>query len=189
MTRHALRTALILAACGAAAHAQEPWSTGFRLVAGTFSGAVDAHLGQDKNFGLAMWGAYPLTRNASLEFEGGYRYFPATSTPGHRFKTDGYYGGAMYRHKLWFEGFYLQAGARVWALKAEEKVTVKEPDGDRTLVYKGPTDKAIKPVVGVGFRFNAHYSAQVNLAQAEFSNAFGGAKSGNVIEAALSVHF
>jgi hypothetical protein len=187
MKRHALRIALILAACGAAAHAQEPWSTGFRLVAGTFSGSVDARLGQDKNFGLVAWGAYPLSRRGSVEFEGGYRYFPGTADKLGRFKTDGYYGSAFYRHKLWFDGFYLQAGARIWALKAEEKVT--NPGDGTTLLYKGPSGKTIKPVFGAGLQLNSRYSVQVNLAQAEFSNAYGSTKSGNVMEAALSIHF
>lgn len=202
MTRHAsrsgLRFALLLAVplatFGPAAHAQEPWSTGFRLVAGSFTGAVDAGLGQEKNYGLAMWGSYPLSKAGSVEFEGGYRYFPGatsgTKTYTLRNKTDGYYGGAFYRHKLWFEGFHLQAGLRVWAMKATQTSTVMNEDGTSTRVeVKGPGGTSMKPVVGAGFRFNTRYSMSLNAAQAEFKNAAGATKSGTLLEAALSIHF
>ncbi|MFN8011776.1 MAG: hypothetical protein U0P81_10270 [Holophagaceae bacterium] len=198
MTRAALRSGLALAflaaASGASLRAQEPWSTGFRLVAGSFSGATDAGLGQDKNYGLAMWGAYPVSRSGSLEFEGGYRYFPGATYGAKnlsiRNKSDGYYGGAFYRHKLWFEGFYLQAGLRVWAMKATQTSTVDNGDGTSTRVeVKGPGGTATKPVFGAGLRLNSHYSISLNAAQAEFKNAAGAAKSGTLLEAALTIHF
>jgi hypothetical protein len=192
--RLALLTAVPLASVGPAACAQEPWSTGFRLVAGSFSGATDAGLGQEKNYGLAMWGSYPLTRAGSLEFEGGYRYFPGatsgTKSLSLRNKSDGYYGGAFYRHKLWFEGFHLQAGLRVWAMKATQTSTVVNEDGTSTRVeVKGPGGTSMKPVLGAGFRLNSHYSISFNAAQAEFKNAAGGTKSGTLLEGALTIHF
>lgn len=185
---------LALLALGPAASAQEPWSSGFRLVAGSFSGAADAGLGQDKNYGLAMWGAYPVSRDGSLEFEGGYRYFPgatsASKTLTLRNKTDGYYGGAFYRHKLWFEGFHLQAGLRVWALKATQTSTAVLEDGSTSKVeVKGPGGTVVKPAFGAGFQLNQHYSISLNAVQAEFKNAAGGAKSGTLLEAALTIHF
>lgn len=185
---------LALLAMGPAAAAQEPWSSGFRLVAGSFSGAADAGLGQEKNYGLAMWGAYPVSRNGSLEFEGGYRYFPgATSTAKTltiRNKTDGYYGGAFYRHKLWLEGLHLQAGLRVWALKATQTSTAVMDDGSTSKVeVKGPGGTVVKPAFGAGFQLNQHYSISLNAVQAEFKNAAGAAKSGTLLEAALTIHF
>lgn len=184
---------LVLLAQGAAAGAQEPWSAGFRLVAGSLSGAADAGLGQDKNYGLAMWGAYPVSRNGSLEFEGGYRYFPGDTTTSKtltlRNKTDGYYGGAFYRHKLWIEGFHLQAGLRVWALKSTQTSTVAlEGGGSSKVEVKGPGGTVMKPVVGAGFRFNERYSLSLNAAQAEVKNASGASKSGTLLEASLSIH-
>jgi hypothetical protein len=183
----------VLLALGPAASAQEPWSAGFRLVGGSFSGAADAGLGQDKNFGLAMWGAYPVTRNGSLEFEGGYRYFPGDTTASKtltlRNKTDGYYGGAYYRHKLWIEGFHLQAGLRVWAMKATQTSTVGlEGGGTSKVEVKGPGGTVMKPVIGAGFRLNERYSLGFNAAQAEFKNASGASKSGTLFEASLSIH-
>ena len=185
--------ALALLAWGPAASAQEPWRTGFRLVAGSFSGAADAGLGQDKNYGLSMWGAYPVTQRGSLEFEGGYRYFPGDTTTSKtltlRNKTDGYYGGAFYRHKLWVEGFYLQAGLRVWAMKATQTSSVPlEGGGTSKVEVKGPGGTVMKPVVGAGFRLNERYSVVLNAAQAEFKNAAGASKTGTLFEAALSIH-
>jgi hypothetical protein len=192
--RPALLTALMLAALAPAARAQEPWGTGFRLVAGSFSGAADAGLGQDKNYGLAMWGTYPLTRRGSLEFEAGYRYFPTATTTSRTLtlknKTDGYYGSAFYRHKLWFEGFHLQAGLRAWALNATQKSINTPAEGPSTTVeVDGPRETLVKPVLGAGLRLTNRYSVSLNAAQAEFKSASGASKSGTLLEATLTIHF
>src|SRR5512141_2766883 len=98
---HLIIPALLLACGASAAHAQETWDAGFKLVAGNFSGADGAGIGQSKNYGVAMFGTYILTRRQSLEFDGGYRFFPTATTQNDGFsqddKTDGYYASALYR--------------------------------------------------------------------------------------------
>jgi hypothetical protein len=173
--------------------AQEPWQGGFKLTAASFPGAEDAYLGQSRAYGVAMFGAYPLGRSASLAFEAGYRYLPTTthSFPGQRYedKSDGYYAGAFYQHRLFFEGFHLQAGLRVSQFVTARRANFLPGDGTSLLTkYRGEYATGIKPVVGAGYQLSDRYSFEVNAGQVEMKNVDGAAKTGTLLEIAFLVH-
>ncbi len=180
----------ILIACGAsAAHAQETWDAGFKLVAGNFSGADGAGIGQTKNYGVAMFGTYILTRRQSLEFDGGYRYFPTATTVNGGFtqddKTDGYYASALYRWG-WRQDLYAHAGLRASRFRAENRASYS--DGTSSPVVKGAFTSVVKPIVGVGARLSDQYSVEMNLVSFETSNISGKTTSGTMVEVALAIH-
>ena len=180
-------------ALGAGLQAQEPWQGGFKLTGASFPGAEAAFLGQSRAFGVAMFGAYPLTRAASLVFEGGYRFMPttvhATSSMSYEDKTDGYYGGAFYQHRLFFEGFHLQAGLRMSQFVTARRANFLPGDGTSLLTkYRGEYATGIKPVLGAGYRLNDRYSFEVNAGPLELKNVNGQAKSGTMVEIAFLVN-
>ena len=187
----------LLIACGAStAHAQETWDAGFKLVAGNFSGAEDAGIGQSKNYGAAMFGTYILSRHQSLEFDGGYRYFPTTTVETkdviQEDKSDGYYASALYRWGFrrnqggWSNNVYAHAGLRATQFRANRHTTYR--DGGYTIVVKGPYTTVVKPMIGVGARLTEQYSVELNLVGFETANVSGTAKSGTIVEFALAIH-
>ena len=183
--------ALLLA--GPGLRAEEPWEGGFKLTAGLFSGAEDAYLGQGRGYGLAMFGRYPLGRSSALVFEGGYKYFPTTN---HAFaatswedKSDGYYGSALYQHKLWFEGFYLQGGLRLAQYVTARRANFFPGNGTSVLTkYRGDYASTVKPMLGAGYRLNDQYGLELNLVSTELKNVSGESKSGTLVELALLIH-
>ena len=189
-----LRTQLIIPAliiaCGAVtAQAQETWDAGFKIVAGNFSGAEDAGIGQSKNYGVAMFGTYILTRRQSLEFDGGYRYFPTTVTVYNGItqenKTDGYYASALYRWGLRSD-VYVHGGLRATQFRANTRVF--SGDESSAIVVKGPYTTVVKPMVGGGIRLADQYSVELNLVGFETANIGGVVKSGMIVELALAIH-
>jgi len=180
----------LLIACGASmAHAQETWDAGFKLVAGNFSGAEDAGIGQSKNYGLALFGTYILSRHQSLEFDGGYRYFP-TATMEYKGviqedKSDGYYASALYRWGF-RRDLYAHAGLRATQFRANRHTT--PVGGGSTVVVKGPFTTAVKPMIGGGVRLTEQYSVELNLVGFETANVVGTSKSGMIVELALAIH-
>ncbi len=186
---HLLIPALFIACGASAAHAQESWDTGFKLVAGNFSGADGARIGQSKNYGVAMFGTYILGLRQSLEFDGGYRYFPTASTVNNGVtqddKTDGYYASALYRWGL-REDLYLHAGLRASQFRANSKTFYS--DGSSTPAVKGAITTAVRPMVGAGARLSDKYSVELNLVSFETANVGGKTKSGVMVEVALAIH-
>jgi hypothetical protein len=173
--------------------AQDPWQGGFKITGATFPGAEGAYLGQSRAFGLAMFGAYPLTQSASVAFEGGYRFLPTTvhTIPGYSYedKTDGYYAGAFYQHRVLVEGFHVQAGLRLSQFVTVRRANFLPGDGTSLLTkYRGDYATGIKPVVGVGYRLNELYSLEVNAGPLELKNVDGSVKNGTLVEFAFLVH-
>lgn len=181
--------ALLITCAASSAQAQESWDAGFKLVAGNFSGADQAGIGQSKNYGVAMFGAYILTRNQSLVFDGGYRYFPSTTVvskgTAQNDKTDGYYASAMYRWAVIREDIYVQGGLRASQFRADRLTSFS--DGTSSKV-KGPFTNGVKPLVGVGARLAEKYSVELNLVGFESANVQGTSKSGVMVEVALGIH-
>lgn len=181
----------LLLACGASmAQAQESWDTGFKIVAGNFSGAEGAGIGQSKNYGVAMFGTYILSRRQSLEFDGGYRYFPSTTagTGGvmENDRTDGYYASALYRWGV-RQDLYVHAGLRASQFRVNSQLSYS--DGTSSPAVKGNLTTAVKPLAGVGARLSDQYSVELNLVDFETANINGATKSGVMAEVALSIHF
>ncbi len=184
-----LMSALVAACASSTIHAQETWDAGFKLVAGNFNGATDAGLGQSKNYGVAMFGAYALTRRQGLVFDGGYRYFPSATTSfkgsSQSDKTDGYYASAMYRYAVRGEDLYVLGGFRTSRLRATRLTS--NSDGT-SFEVKGPFTTGLKPLVGVGARLADKYSVELNLVGYESASVLGTSKSGVLVEVALGIH-
>lgn len=179
-------------AVSAGLRAEEPWQGGFKLTGATFPGAEAAYLGQGRAFGLAMYGAYPLGRSAGLAFEAGYRFLPTTvHTAGamsYDDKSDGYYAGAFYQHRLFVEGFHLQAGLRLSQFVTVRRANFLPGDGSSVLTkYRGEYATGIKPVIGAGYRLDATYSFEVNAGPLQLKGVDGTAKTGTLVEIALLI--
>ena len=191
MKRHShLLIPALLFACGASmAQAQETWDAGFKLVAGNFSGAEGAGIGQSKNYGVAMFGTYILSRRQSLEFDGGYRYFPTATTVTkagtQEDKTDGYYASALYRWGF-RQDLYVHAGFRASQFRVKSQAF--NGDGDAPPALKGALTTVVKPMVGAGARLSDQYSMELNLVSFETANILGTTKSGFMVEVALAIH-
>lgn len=186
-----LLSGLLMAAAGL--RAQEPWGGGFKLTAASFPGAEDAYLGQSRAFGLAIFGTYPLGRAGRMSFEGGYKYLPSTNhvagSTSYEDKSDGYYGSAFYQHKLWIEGFHLQAGLRLAQYVAARRTSFRPGDGSSVLTkVRGDYASTVKPVLGAGYQLTAKYGLELNLAATEMRNVSGQVKSGTMVELALLIH-
>jgi hypothetical protein len=186
---HLLIPALLFACGASAARAQETWDAGFKLVAGNFSGAEDAAIGQSKNYGVAMFGTYILTRHQSLEFDGGYRFFPTATSRNKGViqddKTDGYYASALYRWGI-RQDLYLHAGFRASQFRVKSQTLFE--DGSSLPAEKGAFTTVVKPIVGAGARLSDKYSVELNLVSFETANIAGTTKSGTMVEVALSIH-
>ncbi len=184
-------SSILLAAAGLGA--QEPWDSGFKLTAASFSGAEDAYLGQGRAYGLAIFGTYPLGRSGRVALDAGYKYLPSTN---HAFaatswedKSDGYYASAYYQHKLWFEGFHLQAGLRLAQYVAARRENFFPGDGSSVLTkYRGDYATTVKPAIGAGFRMTEAYGVELNLVSTEMKNVAGQSKTGTMVELALLIH-
>ena len=180
-----------LCLCAPALMAQEPWDSSFKLVAGNFSGAESALIGQNRNYALAMEGAYPLSRRGSVAFDLGFRVFPTTtvhpSTHAYLdYKTDGFYASALYRHQLWLDGIYVQGGLRASRYK-DALDSISNDDGSR-VTLKGSPEFSVKPILGLGYRFTAKLSLEANAAPLSVQNVAGQTKSGTLVEVALGIH-
>ncbi len=198
MPRTAILSLTLLLGSTLAVQGQDLWDSSLKLSAGMMSGADKAGLGQTKFYGLGIEGAYPITRNHLVVFEGGYRVLPTTSWPAGTLtidaKTDGYFGGAAYRYRFtsgMLDGLYLQGGLRFFNLRTEQDTI--EPgaaaDGsDLRTTLKGARATSTKPVVGVGFRFTESLSLEVNLTTLQGQNVQGVPKSGTAIELSLGMH-
>lgn len=186
---HLLIPALLIACGASGAHAQESWDAGFKIVAGNFSGADGAGIGQSKNYGVAMFGTYILSRRQSLEFDGGYRYFPTATTVNKTVvqddKTDGYYASALYRWGF-RQDLYVHAGLRASQFRVKSQTFYG--DGDSSPAVKGGFTTVVKPMAGVGARLSDQYSVELNLVTFETANIVGTAKSGLLVEVALAIH-
>ncbi len=198
MSRTAILGLTLLLGSTVAVQGQDLWDSSLRLSAGLMSGADKAELGQNKFYGFGIEGAYPLTRNHLVVFEGGYRVLPTTSRRSGALiidaKTDGYFGGAAYRYRFnrgMLDGLFLQGGLRFSSLRTEQDTI--EPGGaadgnDLRTSIKGARATSTKPVVGVGFRFTESLSLEVNLTTLQGQNVQGVPKSGTAIEVALGMH-
>ncbi len=186
---HLCILALLIACSASAARAQETWDAGFKLVAGNFSGAEGAGIGQSKNYGVAMFGTYLLSRRQSLEFDGGYRYFPTATTVDkgviQEDKSDGYYASALYRWGI-RRDIHVHAGLRATQFRANSRINYG--DGNPIPAVKGPFTTVVKPMIGAGARLTEQYSVELNLVSFETANISGMSKSGTLVELALAIH-
>jgi len=198
MPRTAILSLTLLLGSTVAVHGQDLWDSSLKLSGGMMGGADTAGLGQNKFYGFGIEGAYPLTRNHLVVFEGGYRVLPTTSRRAGALtidaKTDGYFGGAAYRFRFnrgMLDGLFIQGGLRFSNLRTEQNTI--EPGGaadgnDLRTSLKGVRATSTKPVVGVGFRFTESLSLEVNLTTLQGQNVQGVSKSGTAIEVSLGMH-
>jgi hypothetical protein len=175
--------------------AQEPWDAYFKLAAGTMGGAEENMVGQNKCYGLALGGAYPLTLRGHGAVEFGYRIFPTTSVSGGYTTVDDlsdiYYACAMYRHEIWRNGVYVQGGVRGGNTKTIRDVIrrgVGVGGRDERTRLKGPRETNFGWCLGAGFRLTDLWSAELGLSNATFNNLEGASVGGVVIEVALCIH-
>lgn len=188
----------ILLGGAASLRGQDLWDSSIKISGGMMSGTEDAGLGQDKTYTLGAAGAYPLTRNHLVVFEGGYRAFPSATKVSSELdiddKTDGYFFGASYRYRLTqgaLDGLYFQGGVRVHKLLTERDLVEYGAASDGSDVrrsIRGARTSSTKPALGVGFRFTDRLSVEVNLVGLKAENVEGKSKSGTVIEVALGMH-
>jgi len=168
---------------------QELWDPHLKLTAGIATNAEDNYVAQNRAYGLALAGAYPLTVKGAVVFEGGYKFMPPTTiTSGNTVtddKTDIYYAGAMLRYALWTDGIYLQAGARGTNARTVRTMTNK---GDWRI--KSKADREVKPgwCFGVGYRLTSLWSFELTASSTGFKNLPGNQINSTMVEAALLIH-
>ncbi len=173
--------------------AQEPWDTAFRLSVGTFSGAREAHLGQDTVLGLTLEGAYPVFVRGDLVVQGGYRHLPKvrteTSTWVVEERTEGWCAGLTYRYRLapgFWDGFYLQGG--LMATRLQTHVTQLDRLLDERTRMKGEAQVTLGPTLAVGFRFHDRISLQLGWLRMKSAAPLGSVRSATVMELGLGIH-
>jgi hypothetical protein len=162
--------------------AQELWDPSFNLICGSTSGAEDASLGRNLTYGLSMMGAYPVLRKGSVVFEFGYDYLPPlTLSNGNTAKSNGYFGGLMFRHEVLFDGLYLQGGVRAHQMKTKLSAS------DGTSVT-GPRVSSVRPVIGIGYDFDGKYTLDLNACGLAMKNNVGMTKNATMVELSLGIH-
>ena len=197
MNLRTLTLPVLLAALAPCVQAQELGRGGFKLVVGSFSGAEDAGLGQNKNYGLAVFGSYFISTKGSLEFEGGFRYDPRAEAADktnpnlvYSHKMNIYYFGVTYRHQLPVNGLFVQGGLRASRAEVHEDVT-DTTNATASYARTGPHDTSVKPTLGVGYTFDERYSVTFGAVSMKTQNAVPapntGTKSGTMLELSLLI--
>ncbi len=188
MKKFGLGALSVVLAC-ASLRAQEPWDPSFNLLFGSVRGAEEGLMGQDKVLGLSTQGVYPITLKGGLGLDFGYRYLPTmTRTTGAWVlddKTDGFFASAWYRHELFFEGFYLQAGVRASQMKSARREIQGTLGQDH---IKAPSTRRISPVVGLGYRFTDKLSLDLQVSQANLRSVTDLKKTTTLVELAVGIH-
>jgi len=168
--------------------AQEPWDSHLKITAGLLNNAEENYLGQNKVYGIAIAGAYPLTIHSSGVVEGGYKVFPTASTSYGLTvvddKTDIYFAGAMYRYELWRNGIYLQGGIRAMNTKTVRDVISSDAKETR----KGERETKAGWCFAAGYRLTDLWSVEIGASSASFKNISGVVSSGTIFEIALCIH-
>jgi hypothetical protein len=169
--------------------AQEPWDPHLKLTAGLVSGVSENFIGQDKAYGLALAGAYPLTAANSCVFEFGYKFMPSATTSYDGWysvddRTNFYFASAMYRYELWRNGIYVQGGIR--AANAQTIRRTNYSDG-------WEKDKAGRHTsagwcFATGYRLTGLWSVEIGASSVGFKNISETTKNATVIEVALVIH-
>jgi hypothetical protein len=187
--------AAALAAAALPVLSQELWDPHLKLTAGIAANAEENYIAQNKAYGLALAGAYPIIVRGAAVFEGGYRFMPPTSQTSGMIsvddKTDIYYAGAMYRQWLWRDGAYLQAGVRGTNAKTVRTITYKGiGENGSDLWERSKADREIKAgwCFGLGYRLTNLWSFEMTASSVGFKNIFGEQTNATIIEAALLIH-
>jgi hypothetical protein len=187
--------ALLLSALALPLAAQEPWDAHFKITAGSMGSAEENSLGQNKMYGFALGGAYPLTLRGFGVVEGGYKVFPTTSVTSFGTTTDDltdvYFFGGMYRHEIWRNGVYVQGGVRICnTLTTRDIIRHGVGMGGRDDMerVKGLRETSAGWCFAVGFRLTDMWSVELGASSAGFNNIEGEAVGGTMIEAALCIH-
>jgi len=175
--------------------AQEPWEVHFKLTAGMMNNAEKNLLGQNKVYGLAIAGAYPLTLKGHGVIEGGYKIFPTTTitedTVLDDYLSDIYFASVLYRHDLWRNGIYLQCGLRVTNTRTVEDIIYKgmgPNGGDVRERIRGERKTNAGWYFGAGYRLTDLCSVEFSASSAGFKNMAGASVSGIIFEVALCIH-
>lgn len=175
--------------------AQELWDPHFKLTAGLVTNADGSHIGQNKAYGVALAGAYPLTVRGSGVLEGGWKIMPTSSessgTTIVRDDSDIYFLGAMYRHEVWRNGVYLQGGIRGTNAKTTRQIVYMGAGENGTdALEKLSANREIRFgwCLGAGYRLTDLWSFEVGASSVGFKNVLGQAKSGMLVEVALVIH-
>ena len=175
--------------------AQEPWDSHLKLTGGLMNGAEENYIGQNKVYGVALAGSYPLTIKGSGVLECGYKVFPTTSTSYGLTvvddKTDIYFAGAMYRHELWRNGIYLQGGIMATNTKTLRDMIYKgagENGGDVKEKRKGERETGAGWYFGAGYRLTELWTLEISASSVGFKNVDGVTSTGTIFEIALCIH-
>jgi hypothetical protein len=168
--------------------AQEPWDPHLKITAAIMPSAPESLIGQNKVYGVALAGAYPLSVHGSGVVEGGYKFFIPTSRNFVLSTLDDnsniYFLGAMYRHELWRNGVYVQAGARATNAITTRKII----SGNIWERLKADRKTAAGWCVAAGYRLTHMWSVEIGASSATFMNVDRQSKSGIMIEAAMVIH-
>ena len=185
----------VLTAASLPLASQELWDPHLKLTAGIATNVEGNYIAQNKAYGLALAGVYPITVRGATVFEGGYKFMPPTSqTYGMTSvddKTDVYYVGAMYRHWLWRDGIYLQVGARGTNARTVRITTYKgvgENGSDLWERSKAPREVKTGWCYGAGYRLTSLWSFELTASSVGFKNISGTQTNGTFVEAALLIH-
>jgi len=182
--------AAVLTAASLPLASQELWDPHLKLTAGIATNAEDNYVAQNRAYGLALAGAYPITVKGAVVFEGGYKFMPPTSTTSGATvtddKTDIYYAGTMLRYTLWIDGIYLQAGARGTNARTVRTMTNKGV-GMRDKV-KAAREIKTGWCFGVGYRLTNLWSFELTASSTGFKNFQGNQINSTLVEAALLIH-
>ena len=175
--------------------AQEPWDPHLKITAGLMNNAEKSYLGQNKVYGIVLAGAYPLTIHGSGVVEGGFKVFPTTSTNYGLTvvddQTDIYFAGLMYRHELWRNGIYLQAGVRGTMANTVRDMIYKgagENGGDTKEKIKGGRETKAGWCFGAGYRLTDLWIFEVSASSVGFKNVSGITSTETIFEIALCIH-
>jgi hypothetical protein len=176
-------------------YAQEPWDVHFKFTAGMMNNAEENVIGQNKVYGLAIAGAYPLSIHGTGILEGGYKVFP-TTTSNYGItvvddQSDLYFAGVMYRYELWRNGIYLQGGIRASNTRTIRDMIYKgtgENGKDNKEKLKGDRQTKTGWSFAVGYRLTDLWSLEFGASSASFKNVDALAVSGTIFDIALCVH-
>jgi len=170
--------------------AQEPWDAHLKLTAGMMNNAEENFIGQNKVYGLAIAGSYPLSIHGAGVLEFGYKVFPTSSVgdgaPTVDDLSDMYFASAMYRYELWRNGVYIQGGVR-----AANTRTIRDMiyhDAEIKVKYKGERQTKAGWCFAVGYRLTDFWSLEFCASPASFKNVTGLAVSGTIFDVALCIH-
>jgi len=175
--------------------AQEPWDAHIKLTAGMMNNAEENFLGQNKVYGLAIAGSYPLSIHSAGVLEFGYKVFPTSSVNFGNVTiddlSDSYFASIMYRYELWRNGIYLQAGVRGANNRTIRDMLYLGAGNDGKNIrerIKGKRQIKAGWCFAAGYRLTDFWSLELCASSASFKNVEGLVVDGTIFDVALCIH-